>query len=611
MSRAALKSIPSIETALKHAVIYCRVSTSKQEEEGYSLPTQKEACQKYANEHGIRVSPENVFCEAHSGTDLIDRPVLSEIRDRIRKGEVKTLICYAVDRLSRAPAHLYIIVEECQRYDCNLVFVTEPLDTSLEGMLIMSVRGYVAEAERLKLRERVQRGRKGKLQSGKIHSEGFEKYGWRREKVDGKFTGRRLEYKPEADVVRQIFDLYGNKGLSMLKIAQLLNAKSIPSPAVSVKRNYKSGKTPRWNKKTICNILSDSDYKGETIVWRTKLVGKGNAKRQVLRDAGEMIRLPEHVSEAIVAPELWEFCQKRRVSNKSVRKREGSIDCLVRGIAYCGYCGFKLCLSRGGRNGKTQVQYVCNRRWNHSNPDEPPCKGRSASQLIVDPIVWSFVAGILVRPELLKAALDAYEVSGPDSRLLGELESCDMAIANITESQTQLVKSIGRGVSNTLRAIIEKELAELDQQLVSLQQERVSLRSAIDAQSRAQVNFMSIIDSCERASRNLDNISFEGRRKLLEILGGKVYIDGRDNISVELFFDPEINKFVSSPVIMPVRQPLAEDRTSPAKIQTPKIDRASADSPHQPADTSQEPDTSNSADDERCIYAFRMGPEGG
>lgn len=310
MSGTALKFVSSIETALKQAVIYCRVSTGKQEEEGYSLPTQVEACQKYANEHGIQVSPENIFRETGSGIELIDRPILSKIRDGIRKGEVKTLICYAVDRLSRNTAHLYIVAEECERYECALLFVTETLDTSPQGKLLMSVSGYVAEVERLKLRERVQRGRIGKLRSGKIHSEGFEKYGWRREKVDGEFTGRRLEYKHEADVVRQIFDLYGNKGRSMLKIAQLLNAKGIPSPAVSVKRNYRSGKTPRWNKKTVSNIISDADYKGETIAWRTKVVGKGQSKKQILRDPEEMIKLPEHVSEAIVATELWEFVKK-------------------------------------------------------------------------------------------------------------------------------------------------------------------------------------------------------------------------------------------------------------------------------------------------------------
>ena len=48
-------------------------------------------------------------------------------------------------------AHLYIIAEECERYECDLIFITEPLDTSAEGKLLMTVRGYVAEVERIKL----------------------------------------------------------------------------------------------------------------------------------------------------------------------------------------------------------------------------------------------------------------------------------------------------------------------------------------------------------------------------------------------------------------------------------------------------------------------------
>jgi site-specific DNA recombinase len=579
-------------------VIYCRVSTLDQKRDGYSLPTQVEACEKYAREKELQVSPENILQESASGTELIERTILSDIRERIRRREIKILICYAVDRLSRDSAHLYIISEECERYGCELHFVTEEFDKSPEGKLLMSIRGYVAEVERAKLRERVQRGRMGKLKSGKIHSEGFEKYGWRREKVSGKFTGKRLVYEPEAEVIRQVFNLYGNQNWSMLKIAQFLNGKGVPSPAVSIKRNYKSGKVPQWNKKTISNLILDSDYKGETIVWRTQLVGKGKDKKQVLRDIGEMIRMPEDVSEAIVLPELWEFCQKRRVNNISTRKRAGSVDCLVRGLIHCGYCGFKMTLNRGGRNGKLRVQYCCNRKWDSVNLSRPRCQGRSASQPIVDSIVWDFVEGILLRPELLQAAVNAYETIGVDFRLIEEIESCEMAIKKITGAQVNLVRSMKSG-SDTLRAIIQKELVEQDQQLIALQQELASLRSTSSAKTRAQDSFMSIAAFCERAAENIENLTFERRRQLIEVLGVKVYINGRDNIEVEMFFDPATNAFVFNPVMIPLTK---KTDSLPAPF--------NADSSPLLADTSLIQDTSNISGAERCIYVSRKAPAG-
>ena len=41
------------------AAIYCRVSTSAQEEDGTSLTTQEAACRKYASEHGYIVDDEH------------------------------------------------------------------------------------------------------------------------------------------------------------------------------------------------------------------------------------------------------------------------------------------------------------------------------------------------------------------------------------------------------------------------------------------------------------------------------------------------------------------------------------------------------------------------
>ena len=49
------------------------------------------------------------------------------------------LVAYAVDRLGRDPIHVGIIGQECDRWGCALIFVSEPLDTSNEGQLIAYV----------------------------------------------------------------------------------------------------------------------------------------------------------------------------------------------------------------------------------------------------------------------------------------------------------------------------------------------------------------------------------------------------------------------------------------------------------------------------------------
>lgn len=150
-----------------NAVIYCRVSTKAQAEEGTSLESQIEACLKLARERGFDVVPESVFREDWPG-DRLDRPCLERVRESVKKQETQAVIVYSSDRLARNPIHLAILAEECQRHDVQLLFVTEPLDNSPEGMLIQYVKGYAAQIEREKIADRTVRGKRMRARGGKI-----------------------------------------------------------------------------------------------------------------------------------------------------------------------------------------------------------------------------------------------------------------------------------------------------------------------------------------------------------------------------------------------------------------------------------------------------------
>ena len=63
------------------AVIYCRVSTEGQEQDGTSLQTQKEACLRYCQSKGYEIAIQ--YNEAYSGLSL-ERPRLTELRELVR-----------------------------------------------------------------------------------------------------------------------------------------------------------------------------------------------------------------------------------------------------------------------------------------------------------------------------------------------------------------------------------------------------------------------------------------------------------------------------------------------------------------------------------------------
>src|SRR5436190_15226293 len=128
------------------AAIYVRVSTASQEE-GTSLESQEAACRAYAAEHGYDIDEARVYVEVHTGAELWERPRLTRLREAVREGVVDVVVAYALDRLSRDQRHVTLILAEAENAGVSIEFVTERLEDTAEGRLLLSIKGYLAEAE--------------------------------------------------------------------------------------------------------------------------------------------------------------------------------------------------------------------------------------------------------------------------------------------------------------------------------------------------------------------------------------------------------------------------------------------------------------------------------
>ena len=145
-----------------------RVSSSQQEQDGTALESQDERCRRHAADHGLVVDEAHIYREVYSGAVLHERPRLAALRDAARRGEFSVVVCYAVDRLARNQAHLYIVAEELEGNGIRLEFVTEDFEDSAVGKFIRSAKAFAAEVEREKLRERSMRGKLARVQAGKL-----------------------------------------------------------------------------------------------------------------------------------------------------------------------------------------------------------------------------------------------------------------------------------------------------------------------------------------------------------------------------------------------------------------------------------------------------------
>jgi site-specific DNA recombinase len=278
------------------AIIYARVSTATQAEEGTSLETQVSACEQYAAARGY--AEVEVVRETFSGAELWDRPELSRVRERVRRHEVGALVCHSLDRLSRNPVHLALISEECERFGVKLGCVTEEIDNSPTGQLVNYVRGYAAQLEREKIRERSMRGKLAKARSGKIVGLGRDLYGYT---LDRETWTRRVNER-EAEVVRRIFEALA-AGESANRVAHALDREGVPMPSHG-KRGRQG--TKGWTSAAVTDMIRDPRYKGVEIANRFRHERKGRRSKITPRDASEHIVLPDGTTPAVVAAGVWE-----------------------------------------------------------------------------------------------------------------------------------------------------------------------------------------------------------------------------------------------------------------------------------------------------------------
>jgi len=132
------------------AANYLRVSTERQDE-----ANQEPECLRLTQARGWEPV---IFRERESGAK--DRAEWSRVLDAARRGEVRAVVIWSLDRVGRRMFQVINDVRELHRYGCVVVSVRESwLDTSgPASSLLLAIFGWVAEHERERLRERTSAG---------------------------------------------------------------------------------------------------------------------------------------------------------------------------------------------------------------------------------------------------------------------------------------------------------------------------------------------------------------------------------------------------------------------------------------------------------------------
>ena len=153
---------------IKNIYGYCRISTKEQNE-----ARQVEALLKYG------VIEENIFVDRKSGKDF-NREQYQLLKQILKRTKNNLLVVKSIDRLGRNYKEIQKEWQELTRYTDIKVLDMELLDTTLHkdllgnfiSDLVLQVLSFVAEQERMNIKERQRQGiqiakKQGKYKGGK------------------------------------------------------------------------------------------------------------------------------------------------------------------------------------------------------------------------------------------------------------------------------------------------------------------------------------------------------------------------------------------------------------------------------------------------------------
>jgi DNA invertase Pin-like site-specific DNA recombinase len=148
------------------ALLYARVSTQMQVNDGMSLDAQERDL-KRAAEHAGFTEFEILREEGRSGKSIKGRPVLSAALMKLDRGDAAAIFVTRIDRLARSTQDFLSIVDRADKNGWRIVMLDLNLDTSsYQGRFVVTIMSALAEMERAIIADRQKDVHKDRREKG-------------------------------------------------------------------------------------------------------------------------------------------------------------------------------------------------------------------------------------------------------------------------------------------------------------------------------------------------------------------------------------------------------------------------------------------------------------
>jgi site-specific DNA recombinase len=511
----------------KQTAIYARVSSEKQANEG-TVESQLFALREFALSNGHRVDEDLIFVDNGVSGATLARPALDSLRDRAAAGEIEKILVHTPDRLARKYAHQLVLIEEFHRLGVEIIFINRNISDTPEDQLLLQIQGVISEYEREKIMERGRRGKLHKARQGKVQVLAGAPYGYIYSRATDTEDARYEIDRREAEVVRRIYRMLVNEGISLRTIAHTLTKERIPTPR----------KVKWWGPTTVRLILTNPAYMGKAAYGKTRSVEtKRRTKRSLDRNGypqkahsgvakrpkEEWVSIPV---PAIIDEDTFNRVQERLEENKRFSPRNNrKYEYLLSGLLRCKQCNYAMYGRAYTDDGVKRLYYRCRGADGSLLPNGKACSSRMVRVEVIDELVWEQVKGLLEHPEMMlkeyKARVEHKKEQRDGYRAMAAKKRKEIKLQE--REKERLLDLYQTGLVELSE--IEERLKEIRARIKRLGEESRLLEENEKEDAHRLQLIERFDDFAKRMRTNLEGLSFVERRQIVRLLVERVMVD--------------------------------------------------------------------------------------
>ncbi|EJA6689685.1 TPA: recombinase family protein [Clostridioides difficile] len=513
----------------KKVAIYCRVSTTEQAEEGYSIDEQNIKIREYCEREGHEIY--NLYEDRGiSGKNITNRPGIKQLLQDATENKFDLVIVWKLNRISRKLLDILNIVELLNKHNIAFRSLTENFETETpSGKLQLNIMGAIGEFERETIAENVKMGLLARAKEGRWNGGvvlGYDLVELNNEGKKRKNTVLKINEK-EANTVRRIFELY-SQGHGYKAVVNRIN-----------KEGHKTKRNGEFAVSTVKEILQNPVYIGKI---RYNVRQDWSKKRRNNINANPI--LSDGIHEPIIDVETW---NKVQVILKERSKKHNKVyDCEfpLTGILKCPVCGAGMTINRSTakrKDGTRRINeyYSCG---NWKNKGTAVCNSNSIRVEVADEYVLNKIMDLINNESILRKVVDNIN-NNKSTKLkptLEQLEQINKEIENLTDKKSKNIELFEDGILD--KSELSIRVKSINDDIEKLKYREQELKQDLQLAEGEPIPFEIIKEVMKRFKEVFLGMSTSQQRKqLIHLLVSKITMNEKREVdSIEIQINDDV-----------------------------------------------------------------------